>query len=139
MSMPVLPDGRLKVTFVDKLLVHSAVRLARYLSKKSPKRIRTILGKLAKGTRPATHEQARRVHEKVLTVSAYCCGGEACVPRSIAVALVCRIRGTWPEWCVGVLTAPPFAAHAWVEADGEMVNEIIEPEFYRKLFSVPAS
>jgi hypothetical protein len=34
-------------------------------------------------------------------------------------------------------TATPFAAHAWVEADGVMVGEDYPPDYFRILFTVP--
>ncbi|MFH9561585.1 lasso peptide biosynthesis B2 protein [Streptomyces globisporus] len=44
-------------------------------------------------------------------------------------------RGCWPTWCIGVRTSP-FAAHAWVEADGQPVGETYPPDHYRKLISI---
>ena len=32
---------------------------------------------------------------------------------------------------------PPFAAHAWVEADGVMVGEDYPPDYFRILLTVP--
>ena len=53
------------------------------------------------------------------------------------VTLLCRVRGQWPTWCVGARRLPPFAAHAWVEADGIMVGEDYPPDYFRTLFTVP--
>ncbi|MFH9191318.1 lasso peptide biosynthesis B2 protein [Streptomyces globisporus] len=36
---------------------------------------------------------------------------------------------------MGVRTSP-FAAHAWVEADGQPVGETYPPDHYRKLISI---
>ncbi|MGH4007937.1 MAG: lasso peptide biosynthesis B2 protein [Pseudonocardiaceae bacterium] len=43
--------------------------------------------------------------------------------------------GVWPTWCTGVHTAP-FAAHAWVEADGQPVGEPHGPGYYRPLIVI---
>lgn len=64
------------------------------------------------------------------------CAGDGCLPRSLATALLCRLRGTWPTWCAGARTAP-FAAHAWVEVAGEPVGEPHPAGYYRALVTVP--
>jgi hypothetical protein len=64
------------------------------------------------------------------------CAGEGCLQRSLATALLCRLRGTWPTWCTGVRTMP-FSAHAWVEADGEPVDEPHPAGHYRPVITVP--
>jgi hypothetical protein len=70
----------------------------------------------------------------VVSVSTLC-AGQGCLPRSIAAALLCRARGSWPGWCVGVRTAP-FAAHAWIEADGDPVGEPLGTESFRRVIVV---
>jgi hypothetical protein len=54
----------------------------------------------------------------------------------LATTLLCRIRGVWPTWCIGVRTAP-FAAHAWVEVDGQRIGEPQGPGYYRPLIIIP--
>lgn len=136
MSLPVLPSRPLHPGPVVRGKVHAAVWLARQLARLSPQRLREVMTTLSRGARAADHAEARQARDEVLSVSARCCGPEACLPRSIAVALLCRTRGTWPTWCVGVLAAPPFLAHAWVEVDGRMVDEPVASDFYRKFFAV---
>ncbi len=138
MSNAVLPEAPVRVSVYARIATHCAVGVARILARRSPKRIRAVLTWLSRGTPAATRDQARHARDTILTVSTLCCGGEACLPRSIAVALLCRAGGCWPTWCVGVIAAPPFRAHAWIEAGGEIVDEPIESTFYRKFFSVPA-
>ncbi|EQD88249.1 transglutaminase superfamily protein [Saccharopolyspora erythraea NRRL 2338] len=70
---------------------------------------------------PATAGQASAAREQVVSVSLRC-AGQGCLQRSIATALLCRARGTRPTWCTGVRTQP-FAAHAWVEAEGRLIGE----------------
>ena len=57
--------------------------------------------------------------------------------KSLATVLLCRWRGAWPTWCVGVRRLPPFGAHAWVEAEGVAVGEDYPPDYFRTLFTVP--
>jgi hypothetical protein len=114
-----------------------AVVAARLLATQSPRRIRTVLGWLRRGVRPASFEQAKAARDTVVAVSLACASREGCVPRSLATVLLCRLRGQWPTWCVGARRLPPFAAHAWVEADGVMVGEDYPADYFRPLFKVP--
>jgi len=72
----------------------------------------------------------------VLTVSTWCCGRNACLPRTIATAILCRSAGHWPTWCTGVLAAPPFSAHAWIEAEGRTVDEYVDDTSLVTMLSV---
>jgi Transglutaminase-like superfamily len=138
MSMPeaIFHQPR-SVPLVRRTLARLAVGAARLLATQSPRRIRTMLGWLRRGARPATFEQAKRAWDAVVAVSLVCAAREGCVPRSLATILLCRLRGQWPTWCVGARRLPPFAAHAWVEADGMMVGEDYPPDYFRTLFTVP--
>ncbi|SHF62227.1 lasso peptide biosynthesis B2 protein [Streptoalloteichus hindustanus] len=86
-----------------------------------PRRIRQILSVARIGAVPASYEQARAARSAAIAVSVTC-AGKGCLPRSIATALLCRLRGCWPTWRVGARTSP-FGAHAWVEAEGRAVDE----------------
>jgi hypothetical protein len=138
MSMPeaVFHQPR-SVPLPRRVVTHLAVGGARLLATQSPRRIRTVLGWLRHGARPATFEQAKAARDAVVAVSLVCAAREGCVPRSLATILLCRLRGRWPTWCVGARRLPPFAAHAWVEADGIMVGEDYPPDYFRTLFTVP--
>ncbi|TDQ48492.1 lasso peptide biosynthesis B2 protein [Actinorugispora endophytica] len=137
MSFHVVPerDG-VRLSPAANLTARCAVGLARVLSGGSPARIRSVLERLRRGAAPATYAQAKAARDAVLAVSLRCAGPEACLPRSLAVALVCRSRGVWATWCVGVPRRPPFGAHAWVEADGLPVEEGVGPDHYSRLFAV---
>ena len=125
------------IRFRRRLVVHLAVGAARLLATQSPRRIRTVLGWLRRGARPATFDQAKAARDEVVAVSLVCAARGGCVPRSLATILLCRVRGHWPTWCVGARRLPPFAAHAWVEAEGVMVGEDYPPDYFRTLFTVP--
>ncbi|CAL9424479.1 hypothetical protein SUDANB95_01912 [Actinosynnema sp. ALI-1.44] len=110
--------------------------VARALATLPPRHIRSVLTAVSAGARPAGHAEALAARDAVTAVSLRC-AGPGCLPRSIATALLCRSRGTWPTWRVGVRTAP-FAAHAWVEADGRPVGEPAGTELLHVLMTVPA-
>jgi hypothetical protein len=119
-----------------RLLAYIVIALARLLATRAPHRIRALLGWLRRGARPATYEEAKAARDTIVAISLICGAREGCVPRSLATVLLCRVRGTWPAWTVGVRRLPPFAAHAWVEADGRMVEEDYPPDYFRRLLQV---
>lgn len=125
------------VPLARRLVAYLAVGAAHLIASQSPRRIRTVLGCLRRGTRPATFAQAKAARDTVVAVSLTCAAREGCVPRSLATVILCRLRGRWPTWCVGVRRLPPMAAHAWVEAEGAMVGEDYPPDYFRTLLSVP--
>jgi len=118
-----------------RVAAHTAVAAARLLAHLPPKRLQTMLRAARRGARPADHATALRARQDVTAVSVLC-AGHYCLQRSLATALLCRIGGTWPTWSTGVRT-PPFAAHAWVEADGQRVGEPPDTATYRTLLTVP--
>jgi hypothetical protein len=119
-----------------RLLAYAVIAAARLLATRSPTRIRTVLGWLRRGARPATYEETKAARDLVVAVSLTCAAREGCLPRSLATVLLCRLRGRWPTWSVGVRRLPPFAAHAWVEAEGTMVDEEYPPDYFRPLLQV---
>lgn len=114
----------------------AAVGAARLLATQPPARIRRVLARLGSGARPAEYTSALAARRAVMAVSPTCRGERGCVPRSIATTLLCRMTGSVPTWCVGVRTVAPFAAHAWVEADGVIVGESMPPGYLRALLVV---
>ncbi|MEV5124085.1 lasso peptide biosynthesis B2 protein [Streptomyces decoyicus] len=117
-----------------RLMAHAAVVLAFLLAKLPPRRIRAVLRLVRWHAKPTTYEQALAARSDVVAVNARC-AGSYCLQRSLATTLLCRARGTWPSWIVGVRT-PPFAAHAWVEAGGRPVGEPVESSTYRAILAV---
>ena len=138
MSMPeaVFYQPR-SVPLPRRIVTYLVVGAARLLATQSPRRIRTVLARLRRGARPATVEQAKAARDAVVAVSLHCAAREGCLARSLATVLLCRLRGRWPTWCVWARRVPPFAAHAWVEAEGVMVGEDYPPDYFRTLFTVP--
>ncbi|MFF4160668.1 lasso peptide biosynthesis B2 protein [Streptomyces sp. NPDC001678] len=131
-----IPPDRQAAPFVQRPAVLLAVTAARLIAVLPPRRIRQVLSLARRGAAPATGEQALTARRAVVALSARC-AGEACLQRSVATALLCRMRGTWPDWCTGVRTAP-FRAHAWVEAEGRPVGEPFPADYYRTLIKVAA-
>ncbi|BDH13576.1 hypothetical protein HOK021_47550 [Streptomyces hygroscopicus] len=117
-----------------RLMARAAVVLAFLLAKLPPRRIRVILRVVRRHAKPTTYEQALAARSDVVAVNARC-AGSYCLQRSLATTLLCRARGTWPAWIVGVRT-PPFAAHAWVEVGGRPVGEPVESSTYRAILAV---
>jgi hypothetical protein len=136
MTIPVAPSSAVLPGLTTRLAVQAVVAAARLLARRPPRRLRQVLTVVASGARPATYAEAAQARDTVLAVSVRCCGPRACLPRSIAVALLCRLRGTWPTWCAGVVAVPPFTAHAWVEVDGRPVDETVEAGYLGRLIVV---
>lgn len=113
-----------------------AAGVARVLTRLPPARLRRVLEIASRGAGPANVAQALRARNAVVYVS-LACAGPRCLQRSVAVALLCRLGGTWPQWCTGVVTEP-FGAHAWVAVDGEPVGEDdAHVGAFRVIMSVP--
>lgn len=119
-----------------RLAARAAVCLAHLLALLPPRRIRAVLGLVRRGARPAGYADAKRARDAVLYVSLACLNTEGCLPRSLATALLCRMSGTWPVWCVGPRLYPPMALHAWVEADGRPVDEPFPDGYFARLITV---
>lgn len=119
-----------------RAVAYVVIGVARLLATRSPHQIRTVLSTLRRGARPATHAEAKAARDTVVAVSLTCAAREGCLPRSLATVLLCRLQGRWPTWSVGARRLPPFAAHAWVEADGVMVDEDYPPDYFRTLVQV---
>jgi hypothetical protein len=125
-----------RVPISRRLLAKIAIGFARALATQPPKRIRRILGWVRRGAAPASLETAELAHQTVTAVSLVCAGREGCLPRSLATALLCRLHGEWPAWCVGVRRLPPFYAHAWVEVHGRVVGDEYPADYFRPLITV---
>lgn len=136
MTSPVaVPEpGRGRLPMRTRVAAGLAVGVARPLARQPPRRIEWVLRRLRRGARPAAMAEARAARSAVVAVSVLC-AGDGCLPRSLATAVLCRFRGTWPTWCAGVHTAP-FAAHAWVEVAGEPVDEHFPSGYYRVTLAV---
>ncbi|MEV6024837.1 lasso peptide biosynthesis B2 protein [Streptomyces sp. NPDC052036] len=134
MSIPVALSRRDRLPPHRRLVPFLAVAVARVLSKLSPSKLRAVLEFARRRAAPATADQAAAARAAVVAVSLRC-AGQACLQRSVATALLCRARGTWPTWCTGVRTNP-FSAHAWVEVEGIPVGEPYPAGYFRTILTV---
>lgn len=138
MTMPGCRAGNARGRAAARL----AVLAARCLALLSPSHLVRVMNFLAAGAHPAGRDNAQRAHALVVAVSPYSAGWRGCLPRSIAVCLLCRLGGRWPEWSAGVRASPPFTAHAWVSVSadgyGELVGEPGDTGMYRALLRVTA-
>jgi hypothetical protein len=64
----------------------------------------------------------RRLYEGVDRAGVYYVRQVHCLTRSIATIAVLRLAGFSSELVIGVQRMP-FGAHAWVEADGQILND----------------
>ncbi|MFJ8695126.1 lasso peptide biosynthesis B2 protein [Streptomyces roseolilacinus] len=131
-----MPYDPRSVPVARRLLARAAVACAHLLATQPPHRIRAVLSRMRGGARPATLAEAAAVRQTVLAVSLAAGGHRGCLPRSLATVLLCRCYGLWPVWCVGVRSRPPFAAHAWVEAEGVLVGEDAPVDYFQRFFTV---
>lgn len=136
MTVPLTLEEAVRVPWRRRFAARFAVAAARLLITASPYRLRRTLDAVSRNARPATEAQALAARQAVVSVSLRC-AGQGCLQRSVATALLCRLGGSWPEWCTGVRTEP-FRAHAWVEVDGKPVGERDEIRLYHKTVTVPA-
>ncbi|MFI0356936.1 lasso peptide biosynthesis B2 protein [Actinomadura sp. 9N407] len=120
-SVALEPSGTGRLSRRRRLAARLCVAVAALLMRLPPVRLRAVLAAASRGARPASADQALAARDAVVRTSVRC-AGQGCLQRSLATVLLCRLGGTWPDWCTGVLTEP-FRAHAWVEAEGRPVGE----------------
>lgn len=123
---------------VGGVRVRLAVAVALPLARLRPDRLCRVLRFVGRGARPVPYGDALAAYEAVVGASRRCAGWYGCLPRSLAVTLLCRLGGAVPAWHAGVRAAPPFAPHAWVTAEGRVVGERATADEYRPLLTVPA-
>jgi hypothetical protein len=136
MTTPSAIDRPSGVPFRRKVAAWVAIVAARPLSWLPPRHIGAALRVLRRGAREATLREAKAARDAVCAASLTCAAPRGCLPRSLAAAMLCRMWGTWPTWCTGVRTAPPFGAHAWVEIDGHPVDEDVPDDYFSRLMVV---
>src|SRR5262249_37470817 len=131
----VAPEAVARLPWHRQLLPRLAAGVARLLVLLPPLHLRQLLRLASLGARPADAGQARQAPPAVLSGSLRCAGPGGRRPRSAATPLLCRWRGTWPDWCTG-FRIQPFAAHAWVEAAGSPVGEPADMAPFHTVISV---
>ncbi len=139
MSVLVVLPAPITLTAGERLSGHVVVAATRLLlatTRGRPARLIGILRMVQHGSRPATTAQAQRARAIVETISLRCASHHGCLPRSLAILLLCRWRGQRVTWRVGVHSPPP-SSHAWIEAAGQPVGEPFDPRrFYSAIITV---
>jgi len=136
MSVQRHSNGRSSVGFAS-ICLWLVVLAARFVALLPPNRSAGLLSILSRGARPATLTEAGRAVDDVMAASILVVGPYSCLRRSISAAMVCRSRGAWATWCVGVRHQPPFSAHAWLAVNGTPVREPGNENTLCVLLSVP--
>ncbi|MBG0569194.1 lasso peptide biosynthesis B2 protein [Actinoplanes aureus] len=113
-----------------RVVTRVAITIAHLLRPLPPALLTRVLGVLRRGARTATYAEAEAARNRVLSASLGMNALKACLQRSLAVTILCRMSGAWPTWCAGVRKTPPFTAHAWIEAEGRSVGEPGVSEVY---------
>lgn len=78
-------------------------------------------------TRPATIEETEVRVVAARRSARWFPGRAACLENSLAATLTCLLTGRSVDWCIGARLMP-YAAHAWVEAEGVPIGEPSEPD-----------
>jgi len=136
MSVQRPSDGRSSRGFAS-IRLWLVVLASRFVALLPPNRIAGLLSTFSRGARPATIGEAGRAIDDVMATSTLVVGPYSCLQRSISAAIVCRSRGAWATWCVGVRRQPPFSAHAWLAVNGTPVREPGNENTFSVLMSVP--
>ncbi|MFJ4171322.1 lasso peptide biosynthesis B2 protein [Paenarthrobacter sp. NPDC089714] len=134
MSLPIVPQRAIMPRGLALLRTRAVVALAWPMTLLPPALLESAFRTVVHRSRPSSHAQARRIRAAVCAVSSRC-AGEGCLQRSIAVFLLCRLEGHSPAWKTGY-RLEPFTAHAWVEVDGEPVDEPSAISSYIPVLSV---
>ncbi len=79
-------------------------------------------------------EEVERTAYRVAIAAAFFPGRAVCLEQSLALYVLLRRRGVRADFRLGVQVYP-FYAHAWVELDGEPVNE--DPERVERFRALP--
>lgn len=134
MTTPVVAENAERLRWHRQVGPRCAVGVARLLIVLPPARLHRVLRLISRGARSARYADALRARQSTVAVSTRC-AGLGCLQRSVATVLICRARGTWADWCTG-FRERPFAAHAWVEADGRPVGEHHDMTMFRTVLAV---
>ena len=137
MTTPVIPESAKRLSLRQQFGPRCAVGVARLLVMLPPARLQRVLRWMSKGAHPVGYADALRARQSAVAVSTRC-AGLGCLQRSVATVLMCRARGNWADWCTG-FRVEPFAAHAWVEADGRPVGEPFDMSTFRTVLAVRAA
>ena len=133
----VVPHFARSVPLGLRLRVRAAALVAAPLARLSPALMRVVLAWLRRGAAPGLRRRSHAARGDDRRQPARRRPGGLPAP-PLTIALLCRSRGIWPTWCVGVTTLPPFRAHSWVEAEGRIVGEDEPAGQFTELIAIAA-
>ena len=120
----------------QRMAIRAAVMIANLMCKLKPARLERLMRLASRRTRAIDTELLEQLYDEICRVDPRVAGWRGCLPRSIAICLLCRWEGTWPDgWRSGIHRAPPFSAHAWIENEGRIVRQNNVPDDYRPLLT----
>jgi hypothetical protein len=124
------------VRFVSYVLAVAVVRahLRVFGFRRTLRRARAVASGSPRPHRTDAVEVATEIARRVESAAAVFPGRARCLEQSLCVYLLLGRRGIPAELRIGA-RALPFAAHAWVEVDGQSVNT--EPEFLASFQAFP--
>jgi hypothetical protein len=134
MTLPAVAERAPRLPWSRQVAPRCAAGVARLLVRLPPARLRRVLSLASRGSQPCGYAEAARARAAVVSVSTRC-AGLGCLQRSVATVLLCRARGRWADWCTG-FRVEPFGAHAWVEVDGQPVDEPGELTAFKTVLAV---
>lgn len=111
-----------------RLIIHLCSAIATSLEGQPSNRIRSLVTRLVAVRRPTPlpDNELLALLNQILTVDSRSRGAQSCLHRSLTLVAVATLLGYRAVWCVGVITHPPFNAHACVES--VTGNPIGEPQ-----------
>nr|BAL72549.1 lariatin biosynthetic protein [Rhodococcus jostii] len=128
--------SKTRISATERLRLASALSLGKALSHLPPGLLRRSMTAFAAKARPASYREAEAAVVSITQYSKASAGPGSCLQRSISVCILMRLDGRWPTWCVGVPSKPPFRAHAWIEAGGQIVAELGDMNSYSRLMTI---
>lgn len=126
MALPPSPSQRPRLTrrVLGVVGFWSAIVLLRFQLKHSV----AILAALKRRTRTrAVVSEAADAVAAATAAGNWFPGRAACLENSLAAALTAILMRRSVDWCIGIRLMP-YAAHAWVEAEGTPVGEPGDPD-----------
>ncbi|MBC3990416.1 lasso peptide biosynthesis B2 protein [Streptomyces sp. AC563] len=126
MSFPVALPPRIALNPHQHALARAAGMFAPRLGANTP-RLAKALAVLQRGAhRPSTMAETEHAVLAVCTATPRLGGTRACLPRSVAALLYCRVHGHLPTLILGIQPATA-RVHAWLQADGQPAAEPSDP------------
>lgn len=135
MTYPLQPIPVIRPSFHEAVIAAVAVRIAVSLEKLPFEQMLRTLERWSTSHPTASKDLAQRYFNAVCFIDSRCRGNQGCLRRSIAIVAACHLSRRSVTWCTG-FASPPFRAHAWVEVQGQPVNERPEIVEYVKTVSI---